>query len=100
MTGTFGSVERAEERVEALVEIALEIAGSERDRPRGLPALRERLAESGVIHLDDADRAVAVEDSDEDVLAAVHRARSHVQLPVAARVMQIAEGFSGELLHN
>src|SRR5438132_7623965 len=92
------SLDGTEESVEASLEIALEIRAV-RIRPRtGVsPALLQATHKITEVHLNDADGAVGIEHSDDDVFPAARLALSHVQLSLAAAVVQLPEGLALEL---
>src|SRR5438270_2941844 len=92
------SLDGTEESVEASVEIALEIRAARiRSRSGFSPALLQAAHKITEVHLDDADGAVGVEHSDDDVFPAARLALSHVKLSLAAPVVQLPERLALEL---
>src|SRR5690349_18474874 len=89
---------RAKERVEAAIELAFEITGRSDSLRRSIGAqLLEGFLKLGEVHLDYTQRALAIEDTDEQKFLRSGRRARHEDLTLCAGVMHLVERFPVEL---
>src|SRR3954462_13578845 len=86
---------RAKERIEAPIELAFEIAGRNWSHHLLLGTkVLQRLLELAEGDLDDAQRALVVEDADKEKFLAARECMRHENLALGSGVIKLAEGLA------